>query len=392
VERGWNTPDQFWHMCFTDLGTTFQDRDLGAGIGALLTGAPDGPTPAQPPLTTLVMTLLGGLVPEGGLDSRTRFYVGLWTVLVTALVALIAWWTGATVRRFPMRAAHVALSPVVALTALVGPDALGVALTSVALYGWARSRLVWAGVLFGLAVSARSYPLLVLLACLFVALRSGRVRDWGVVAAGAGAAFSAVLLALVVGNPSGAIRAYGEWASSGAGFGSPWVVAQLVGHPLPDAVVTALAVAGWLVALVAGGLLALACERRPGVAEVSLVMVAVVLVTGKSFPVQASLWLVPLVALCGFAWRDHLIWAGAEALHFGAVWLYLAGVSVPDRALPTGWYVLFLSLRIAAVLWLAVHGWRMARARLPASVDPDETDDLAGPLRGAPDALVIRVV
>lgn len=392
VEEGWNTPDQFWHMCFSDLSVSFQDRNLAAGVGALLTGAPDGPTPAQPPLTALVMTVLGGLVPDGGLESRIRFYFGMWAVLVTALVALTAWWTGASVRRFPMRAAHVALSPVVALAALVGPDALGVALASLALYAWARSRLVWSGVLFGLAVSARSYPVLILLACLFVAMRGGRVRDWAVVAAGAGAAFSAVFLALVVGNPGAAVRAYGEWAASGAGFGSPWVIGQLTGYPLPNGLVTGLAVTGWVVAVLLGAFLALSSERRPGVAEVSLVMVAVVLVTGKSFPVQASLWLVPLVALCGLAWRDHVVWAGAEALHFGAVWLYLAGVSVPDRGLPTGWYVLFLALRVAAVGWLAVQAWRTARARLPVAVEPLESDELAGPVRDAPDALVVRVV
>ena len=95
-------------------------------------------------------------------------------------------------------------------------------------------------------------------------------------------------------------------------------------------------------AILVGAWLAWAGERRPGVAEVALVMVAIVLMTGKSFPVQASVWLVPLVALVGIQWRDHLVWSGAEALHFGAVWLYLAGSSVPDRGLPSGWYLLLL--------------------------------------------------
>ncbi|MGB8383263.1 MAG: hypothetical protein WCG47_18785 [Dermatophilaceae bacterium] len=392
VEAGWSTPDQFWHMCFSDVSATFQSQNLGAGVGALLTGASDAPTPAQPPLTAMAMSLLGGLVPGGDADSRTRFYFGLWAVLATALLALVAWWTAASTRRFPIRAAQVALSPVVALTALVGPDALGVALASAALYAWTRSRLVWSGILFGLAISARSYPLLIVLAVLFVALRAGRVRAWAVVAAGAGAAFAGVFLVLVVGNPGGAMRAYAEWWQGGAGFGSPWVVGQITGHPLPTWLLTGIAATGWVIAVLLGAFLALACDRRPGVAEVALVMVTVVLVTGKSMPVQASLWLVPLVALCGMWWRDYLVWAGAEALHFAAVWLYLAGVSVPDRALPAGWYTLFLLLRIAAVAWLAVQVWRTAQARAPRAAEPEETDELAGPVRDAPDALVVRVV
>ncbi|MGV1008629.1 MAG: glycosyltransferase 87 family protein [Dermatophilaceae bacterium] len=392
VEDGWSSPDQFWHMCFSDVSTTFQGQNLAAGLPALLTGSADAPTPGQPPLTAVVMTLLGGLVPPGDLDSRTRFYFGLWAVLATAALALVAWWTAASTRDAPIRAAHVAFSPVVALTALVGPDAFGVALASAALYAWARSRLVWSGVLFGLAVSARSYPLLILLAALFVAMRAGRVRSWAVVAAGAAASYAGVVVVLVVGNPAAAARAYAEWWQSAAGFGSPWVLGQITGHPLPSWLLSGLVLTGWVVAAVLGAFFALAGERRPGVAEVALVMVAVVLVTGKAFPVQASLWLVPLVALCGLWWRDHLLWAGAEAMHFAAVWLYLAGVSVPSRALPAGWYALFVALRIAGVLWLAVQVWRMGRARPPLSAQPDETDQLAGPLRDAPDALVVRVV
>ena len=46
--------------------------------------------------------------------------------------------------------------------------------------------------------------------------------------------------------------------------------------------------------------------------------------TGKSFTVQSSVWLLPLVAWCALQWRDHLIWAGAEALNFVAVWLTIA--------------------------------------------------------------------
>jgi hypothetical protein len=141
-------------------------------------------------------------------------------------------------------------------------------------------------------------------------------------------------------------------------------------------------------------------------------MVVIVLVTGASFPVQASLWLVPLVALVGLPWRDHLWWAGAEALHFGAVWLYLASDSVADRGLPAGWYALTLFTRLVAVCWLGYAAWRRAARRPPVFTDDDvdvsdddvdgpdvdgpyteadgEVDPLAGPLADAADSLVVR--
>ena len=403
VDQGWSSPDQFFHMCFSDLPATFTDQNLGAGLSAFLTGGVAAPTPAHPPLTALLLAMTGGLVPDGSADARARFFFGLWAVLAAVLLALTVWFTAASTRRMPFRAAHVALSPVVALTVVVSPDILGVTLASAALWAWSRSRPVVSGILFGLAISARSYPVLLVVAIALVALRAGRIRSVLPVLGSAIVTFAAVAAVLAMGNPEGAMRAYSSWLGAEAGFGSPWVVGQLphsdgataLGFnppaPLPPSVLTILAVAGWLVAILVGAWLAWAGERRPGVAEVALVMLAIVLVTGKSFPVQASLWLVPLVALVGLRWRDHLVWSGAESLHFGAVWLYLAGSSVPDRGMPSGWYLLFLLLRLLSIGWLVAQTWWQVRDRMPMVLSPAETDPLAGPLTDAPDELIVRV-
>lgn len=423
VGSGWNTPDQFWHMCFSDLPATYKDDGLSVGLVPFLTGSTGAPSIAQPPVTAVAMSVLAQLVPDGDSAHRMLLYFVLSAGLAGILLALIVWWTAMSVPRTPFRAAHVALSPVVVLTVVVAPDILGVAFVAAGLWAWRRERLVAAGVLLGLAVSARSYPLLVLAALFLVCLRAGRLDAFGRTA---GAALGTVivvtgLLALL--NPDAALAAYRSWADASAGFGSPWVLPQLAGYPLPTGAVTVLAVVGWVVALLAGTVLALASPRRPGVAEVALVMVAIVLVTGKSVPVQSSLWLVPLVALVGLSWRDHLVWAGAEAVYFLTVWLYIAGLSVPDRGLPPAWYAFFLVLRLAGMVWLVVRTWRMARWRWPDlreegeerrrtaslaghELDPEllaaleaadeesaveeETDQLAGPLRGARDQLIVR--
>ena len=88
---------------------------------------------------------------------------------------------------------------------------------------------------------------------------------------------------------------------------------------------------------------------------------------------QASLWLLPLVALCGLRWRDHLVWAGAEALHFVAVWIYVGGLSKPDRGLPPGWYAVFLALRLLAVAYLVWRVWHTAAQRAEAPEPDDES-------------------
>ncbi len=306
------------------------------------------------------------------------------------------------------------------LAGLVSVDLLGVMLASAALWAWGRSRVLMAGVLMGLAISARSYPLVLLVAIGLLAVRSGRVSAWRQLAVAALATWFAVSLPWLVMNADALLSVYRSWWRAGASYGSVWMVPTLMGRVLPQGAATPLAILGWVAALAVGAFFALSLDRRPTVAEVSLVMLVIVLVTGKSVPVQAGLWLLPLIALIGMQWRDHLVWAAFEATYFVAVWLYIAGLSKPDRGLPRGPYALLLVLRLAAMLFVVSQVWRVARSRGPAAEgdqegeieehdgqlddqggEPDEqgheaeeqgdeVDPLAGPMAGAPDRVLVH--
>jgi hypothetical protein len=124
-------------------------------------------------------------------------------------------------------------------------------------------------------------------------------------------------------------------------------------------------------------------------AHVALVAVAGCLIVLKSLPVQSSLLLLPLIALAGLRWRDHLIWATTELAHFIGVWMFIAAASAPNRGLPAGFYMVLVVARLAGIGWLAVQAWRQAvdpdrdRVRTPLDGSPGEDDPLAGrpPLR-----------
>ena len=412
--RGWSTPDQFWHACYSDLPLVYQSSGLGHAMPYL----PGAQPLDQPLISGLVMWLVGLAVPDGSALVQQQWYFALWAVLVTVIVMVLVAVTAASVPGAPWRAAHVALSPVLVLAGLVSVDLLGVLLASAALLAWGRGKIPVAGVLLGLAISARSYPLVLLVAIGLLAVRSGKVGTWGRLAATALATWFAVSLPWLVMNADALLSVYRSWWRGGAGYGSLWMVPALLGNGLSAGVVTALVIGGWVVALVVGALFALSLDRRPTVAEISLVMLVIVLVTGKSVPVQAGLWLLPLIALVGLQWRDHLIWAGFEAVYFMAAWLYIAGLSKPDRGLPAPGYSVLLGLRVAAMLFVLVQVWRVARSRWPAdppqSLDPepidlsesvaaepedadpvdveqvDEVDPLAGPMTDAPDQVLVR--
>lgn len=378
---------QFWSACYSDLPNSYRDGGVKAGIAAYLQGGEGAPTTGQPPLTGLALTAVASLVPDGSLRTRATWFFALWAVVLTLLLLAIIWLVASSARH-PFAAAHVALSPVVVLVAFVSADLLGVALASAAMWAWSRRHTTLAGVYLGLAIGARSYPVLILLAIGLLCLRSGRLRELVRTAGVALLVFGGVLSGTWLLNPEGAASSYRAWVSAEAGYGSPWLLPQLAGHALPVGAVTALAVLGWVVAFLAGAVLALSSARRPTLAEVSLVMVAIVLVTGKSFTVQSSLWLLPLVAWCALQWRDHLVWASAEALNFVAVWLTIAATTVPDRGLPSPWYAFFSMLRVVAVLWLVAVAWLRARDRWGRRApDPDE---LAGVMTDADDRVLVR--
>lgn len=402
VRVGWDTPDQFFHLCFSDLTNSYRDAVLTDGFPAYLGGGPSAPVPAQPPLTALVMTAVASALPDGSELDHLRGYLLLWGVLIAVLLAVTAALSAVTTWWAPRRAFAVALSPVVALVALVSPDALGVACVAGALYAWSRRRPGWTGVLLGLGISARTYPLLVLFAVLVLCLRAGQRRVARQVATRALLVPAVIFVSLLALNAEGALAAGQAWVSGGAGFGSPWVLPMLAGFSLSTSAVLALAVIGWVAALVVGTLLALGAPQRPPVWEVAAVLVGLTLVTGASFPVQSSLWLVPLLALVGLPWRDLLIWSGAEAVHWGAVWLHIAAQSDSSRGLPGSWYAVLLLARLAAVLWVVRQTW--VRAMRRRVVDPEELvegDEVTaeqviavheqGPLALQPDRLVVAL-
>jgi hypothetical protein len=399
VQHGWRDSDQFWHMCFSDLPALYQLGHLSGGLPAYLdpTG---GASLDHPVVTGSVMALVGGLVGSGPVADQVRWYFALWVLLATVLMMATVVFTAAARPRHIADAALVALSPVVALSALVSADVVGVALVSAALWAWSRRSVVLTGVLLGLAVGARTYPLLVLFALVMLALRTGRGRAARVLLMSSGATLLLVALPFLVANPGALTAAYQAWWNAPPNLGSLAMVGQVLGHPVSAAAGTVIALLGMAAAVALSGLLALTAPRRPTVAEVALVGVGVALVTGKSVPVQASLWLVPLVALCGLKWRDALTWATAEAVYFVSVWLYVAGPSDPNRMITPGWYATFLLARLAAILYLVWRGWSQAQARLPREADPagewpddpdrDElVDELAGELQEPPDRLLV---
>ncbi|AKT50880.1 glycosyltransferase family 87 protein [Arsenicicoccus sp. oral taxon 190] len=396
LSQGWKAGDQFWHACYSDIPVVYQGSGLADGGFAYGHGSGVG----QPAGTGLAMWLVSVLVPGDAGQSRTlhaaQVYFGAWAGLLTVLLVLLVALLVRAAPRTRWSVTHLALSPVVATTALVSFDLLAITLTVGGLVAWGRRRTVEAGILLGLAATCRTPAVLAVVAIGLVCLRAGRLVDWALTAGMALLTAVAVIGLVVAFSGRQALDVYTGWATSEAGYGSLAYVLTSLGVAAPTGLLTLLSVAGWVVTIVLAAFFTLGAARRPSIAEVLLLLLVGVGLTARSLPLQWSLWLVPLLALTGLRWREHLTWAGVEVAYFVGVWLHIAARTNPDRGLPAGWFAVLAVARLAAWAWLAWSVTRRARDEVPdreaATAGRPERDPLAGVAAGAPDRVLLKVV
>jgi uncharacterized membrane protein len=334
-----------------------------AHVTHLLSGSPDIEERAALPVDQLWQ------VP--GVREEIRLYVAV-NAVGFALLALLSVWLLARVDpRRPWDASALALSPALALTALINWDFLAVALVAGALWAWARDRPVVTGVLVGLGTAAKLYPLFLLGAVLVVCVRERRWRDLVL-------AFAAAALAWLVVDLPAMLSGWAEWkvfwtfnSERGPDLGSIWLVLAQAG----DLVIGASTVNQWswafFVAWCLGvAVLGLKAPQSPTMAQLGFLVVAGFLLVNKVYSPQYVLWLLPLAVLARPRWRDQLVWQGGEILYFCCVWWYLGGRLAAGAGDDQPFYWVAILVRIAVELYLVVLVARdMLRPGLPDGTD-----------------------
>jgi glycosyl transferase family 87 len=293
----------------------------------------------------------------------------------------------------------VALSPALILAAFINWDLLAMALTAGAMAAWAGRREVFAGLLLGLAVAAKFYPLLVFAALLLLCLRAGRMREFGRALAAGAVTWLVVNLPIALAAPAGWGRFYAFSRSRGADWGSIWYLLEHFNVPvLGNSSVGELNLvssAFLAVALVAIAVFAFAAARRPRLPQLCFLLLAAFLMLNKVWSPQYVIWLVPIAVLARPRLWPYLLWQLTEVAYFFGIWGYFVYLyQAPDQAgvpgFSPGWYFATLVARLLAVGLLVfvvvqdiLHPERdVVRAR-------GHDDPAGGVLDGAPDRLVI---
>lgn len=392
--QGWHNPVQFYATCYSDFPELFRNRGLGEGIFPFFSQEGFFEYP-------VIMGLIAGatalLVPgEGVSDARILGYFDVNATLIAAVWIVTVVATARMSRIRPWDAAMVAIAPGIILAGFINWDMWAVAMLAVAMLFFARNHPGLAGIFIGLGTATKLYPLLFLGAVFLLALRSGKIRPFLVTSGAAAGAWLAVNLPIAAMNPAGWKYFFQFSEDRPAGYSSVWFAYNLIAGrmnwvQLEAGTINSAATNLFLLACILIGILALCSPRRPRLAQLVFLIVAAFILTNKVYSPQFVIWLVPLLALARPNWRDFLLWQAAEALHWGAVWMYLGQVTSAGSAqnnIDMPYYVFAVMLHMASTAYLMV---RVAFDVWDPRSDPlrrHGSDDLhGGPFDEAPDWL-----
>ncbi len=395
----WNVlGKQFQLACYTDIYPLYFTEGLASGK-APYTGHPV----EYPVLIGAVMQAAAWLVhsiADPFARGQRFFDVTVAGLAVCAVAGVLATaFAAGPARRFD--ALLVALSPALILSAFINWDLVAMALVATGMAAWAARRNVLAGVLLGLAVATKFYPLIFFGPLLLLCLRAGRMRAFWVTTGSAVLAWLAVDVPVIIAAPAGWSTFYSFNRARPADWGAIWYFFETRHVPLLGTVNTAtldvLSVGAFAIGCLAIAVLALAAPRRPRLPQLFFLALAVFLLTNKVWSPQYVVWLVPLAVLARPRLGAYVLWQLAEVGYFLAIWWYLLTIPAIStevsgfHGIGQGWYFIALLARFATTALLAAlvvadilrPGGDVVRAG-------GQDDPAGGVLAGAADVFVLR--
>jgi uncharacterized membrane protein len=396
----WNSfTKQFQDACYTDIYPLYYNEGLSTGKVPYT-----GHHVEYPVLIGGAMQAVAWLVrPIADPYTRGREFFDVTVILlvICAVLGVVATaYAAGPARRWS--ALLVALSPGLVLSAFVNWDLIAMALAALAVAAWAGRRNVTAGVLAGLAVATKFYPLVFFGPLLLLCLRAGRMRDFWVTFSSAAVAWLAVDVPVIIVAPSGWATFYQFSRTRPADWGSIWYLFEHFGVPVLGAggisTLNLLSAAGLALGCLAIAVLALTSPRRPRLAQLCFLVLAVFLMTSKVWSPQYVIWLVPFAVLARPRIWPYVLWQLAEVGYFFGIWGYLIFISRNGAVIPgyngisTGWYLATLLARFLTVALLCGYVVRdILRPDLDVVRRDGEDDPAGGVLAGVPDRFVLRL-
>lgn len=397
-DAAWSNWSQYKYFCYTDVVALYYAEGLDKGERPYYDHKVEYPV-----LTGALMGVIGlpvhnyAVAHPNSINEIIWFYNGTAIVLFGFALASVAV-ALALRRRRPWDAAMIAVAPAMIVTATVNWDLFAIGLTALFMFAWARKHPWLAGMLLGLAAAAKFYPLFLAGPLLILALRTGRWRHALATVGTAAVTWAAVNAPVYFGAYEGWHEFWRLSSERGIDWGTFWYIGthfpvgvekyglepfNKLGADIPllNTVYQGL----FALCCVGIGLLALFAKRKPRLAQLFFLVVAVFLLTSKVWSQQFGIWLIPLAVLARPRWSAFLAWQVAELLYFFAFYGELLTVS--GKQIFQEWvFVLAATGRWVTVLILVVLVVRdILRPERDMVRRTYEDDPDGGVFDGAPD-------
>jgi uncharacterized membrane protein len=386
--------EQYQAHCYTDIYPLYFGEGLAAGKIPYV-----GHPVEYPVLIGAAMQAAAWVVrpiTDAAVRGREFFDVTTALLVLFAIAAVLATaYLAGPNRRWT--ALLVALSPGLILASLINWDLIAMSLTMLGLAAWAGRRGVLAGVLLGLAVATKFYPVFLLGPLFLLCLRAGRLRAFWVTAGSAAAAWLAVNLPVAIAAPTGWFTFYRFNASRGADWGSIWYFFQTEHWPvvgsLPLSTLNLVSLLAFGASCLLIAVLALAAPARPRLPQLLFLTLSAFLIFNKVWSPQYVIWLVPLAVLARPRLWSYVLWQVAEVGYFFGIWAYLITIVAGQHAaggIGPGLYFTAVLARLGTVLLLsALIVADILRPARDVVRGAGQDDPAGGVLSGAADKFVL---
>jgi uncharacterized membrane protein len=340
----WATPDQYVHACYSDIASLYGDRDLDKDQWSYssTTNAVEYPV-----ITGTVMWFFARVLPSG--ENEILNYYRLNVLFLAALFIFIAY---IVYRIRPEVAYLAAIAPAAIASLYINWDLWAIASMMLAIYWFDRKRFDYSALAIGISISTKFLPIFLLLPIVLILWRRDEIKTLVRYLAITVATFAVINIPVLLTTPEGWLRFYQLNFDRGQDWGSAWYALSSLGVPLGST--NFFAILALLIAVLVISLFIFATKETLNLADVSFIVLALVMVASKVYSPQYVLWLVPLAVIAMTTRKDlhaFWIWQIAEVIYHVAIWQHLATVTDAKFGLPLTGYALISLIRIAACLY-----------------------------------------
>ncbi len=342
--NGWATPAQYIHACYSDIPALYGERDLDKDQWSYssTTDAVEYPV-----LTGTVMWVFALATPAGENEIRTYYRINI--AFLAALFILIA---VIVYRIRPEFAYLTTLAPAAIGSLYINWDLWAIISMMLSIYWFDRKKYKHSALAIGVSISTKFLPVFLLLPIVLILWRRNEVKELARYIAIAVLTFATINLPVLLTTPEGWLRFYELNFDRGQDWGSLWYALTSLGVNLGNT--NFFAILALFVSVLFVSLLIFSTKNVLTLADVSFIVLALVMIASKVYSPQYILWLVPLAVIAMSTRKDlhaFWIWQIAEVIYHVAIWQHLATVTGAKFGLPLGGYALITLIRILACLY-----------------------------------------